>query len=299
MKRMWSVFAVMLALCLALAGCGGNKSSSGDPAPQKPTSTSETTAEPNAEADLGAAFKGSWELVSMVQEGEETSEEDMQAMKEFGYCVYLDLNEDGTATLDMFGEIVTGTWEAKEQDSATLSMGGDPAKIRLADGLLVMSQSDSSLTFKHIDPSEKVVQSEGGDQSEAYSSGAQYFGGDTIDDLDEVTNIDKLIVDDDTCTIKAVAAGDYVGDPGILFEITNKTDADILVMDGNDWAIDGTAHKSTFYEVIRAGETLGSIGWFDASELADGEALANITGSLHLYDANDTSIEITHYDFAL
>lgn len=299
MKRMWSVFAVMLALCLALAGCGGNKSSSGDPAPQKPTSTSETTAEPNAEADLGAAFKGSWELVSMVQEGEETSEEDMQAMKEFGYCVYLDLNEDGTATLDMFGEIVTGTWEAKEQDSATLSMGGDPAKIRLADGLLVMSQSDSSLTFKHIDPSEKVVQSEGGDQSEAYSSGAQYFGGDTIDDLDEVTNIDKLIVDDDTCTIKAVAAGDYVGDPGILFEITNKTGSDILVMDGNDWAIDGTAHKSTFYEVIRAGETLGSIGWFDASELADGEALANITGSLHLYDANDTSIEITHYDFAL
>ena len=299
MKRMWSVFAVMLALCLALAGCGGNKSSSGDPAPQKPTSTSETTAEPNAEADLGAAFKGSWELVSMVQEGEETSEEDMQAMKEFGYCVYLDLNEDGTATLDMFGEIVTGTWEAKEQDSATLSMGGDPAKIRLADGLLVMSQSDSSLTFKHIDPSEKVVQSEGGDQSEAYSSGAQYFGGDTIDDLDEVTNIDKLIVDDDTCTIKAVAAGDYVGDPGILFEITNKTGSDILVMDGNDWAIDGTAHKSTFYEVIRAGETLGSIGWFDASELADGEALANITGSLHLYDANDTSIEITHYDSTL
>lgn len=299
MKRMWSVFVVMLALCLALTGCGGNKSSSGDPAPQKPTSTSETTAEPSAEADLGADFKGSWELVSMVQEGEETSEEDMQAMKEFGYCVYLDLNEDGTAALDMFGEIVTGTWEAKEQDSATLSMGGDPAKIRLADGLLVMSQSDSSLTFKHIDPSEKVVQSEGGDQSEAYSSGAQYFGGDTIDDLDEVTNIDKLIVDDDTCTIKAVAAGDYVGDPGILFEITNKTDADILVMDGNDWAIDGTAHKSTFYEVIRAGETLGSIGWFDASELADGEALANITGSLYLYDANDTSIEITHYDFAL
>ena len=248
---------------------------------------------------MGAAFKGSWELVSMVQEGEETSEEDMQAMKEFGYCVYLDLNEDGTAALDMFGEIVTGTWEAKEQDSATLSMGGDPAKIRLADGLLVMSQSDSSLTFKHIDPSEKVVQSEGGDQSEAYSSGAQYFGGDTIDDLDEVTNIDKLIVDDDTCTIKAVAAGDYVGDPGILFEITNKTGADILVMDGNDWAIDGTTHKATFYEVIRAGETLGSIGWFDASELADGEALANITGSLHLYDANDTSIEIGHYDFAL
>ena len=65
------------------------------------------------------------------------------------------------------------------------------------------------------------------------------------------------------------------------------------------WAIDGTAYKSTFYETIRAGETLGSIGWFNAEELTEGEALANITGTVYLYDANDTSIEIAHYDFAL
>ncbi len=293
MRRIWATFVAMLALCLVLVGCGGSGSSSGDPAPQKPTSTSETTEETSAETDLGADFKGSWELVSMIQDGEETSGEDMEAVKAYGLYVYLDLNEDGTAALDTFGDVLTGTWEAKEKDRATISLGGDPTPITLADGLLTITQGDDSMTFKQIDPSEKQ------EQTNTNTSGAQYFGGDTIDDLDEVTNIDKLIVDDDTCTIKAVAAGDYVGDPGILFEITNKTGADILVMDGSDWAIDGTAHKATFYEVIRAGETLGSIGWFDASELADGEALANITGSLHLYDANDTSIEITHYDFTL
>ena len=283
MKRMSTAFVAVLALCLALVGCGSSASSNGTP-----------TQSPTTETEQSSAFVGSWELVSMTQEGEETTQEDIETLKELGLCVYLDLNEDGTATLDTFGEALGGTWEEQGPDTAVMTTGDQTVDITLADGLLTLAQNKSSLTFKQIDPSEKIITSNEG------ASGPQYFGGETIDALDDVQNMDVAIADDDVCTIKAVATGTYVGDPAVMFEITNKTDRDITVNNTtDDWAINGAAHSATMYETIRAGETLGSIAWFNADDLAEGETLTNITGTIFVYDANDTSTELAHYEFTL
>ena len=119
----------------------------------------------------------------------------------------------------------------------------------------------------------------------------QYFGGDSIQDLDDPTMLDVAVVDDSFCTIKITAKGMYEGDPGIFFEITNKTDQDILLVGGDDWTIGGTSHEAILYEMVKAGESLGSIAWFDAEEVGtDMDAIADVAGTIIIADSTGTEM---------
>lgn len=286
MKRPWSVLVAMLALCLALVGCGGGASSGGSGAQESPSV---------AEPDFGANFRGSWELVSMMDDGE-TSEVDLEQMKALGMYVYLDLNEDGSATLDVFGAPTDGTWEAQSENAATMTVNGEVANITLTDGLITMAQGSSSLTFKHIDPSQKVEQTP---PEATNDSGAKYYGGDTIDDLDDAVEMNVGLVDDDICTMRVIAKGVYAGDPGFLFELTNKTDQDILFMSIRNWtAANGIEDDAILYETLHAGETLQSIMWFHADTIGtdDPGVLTDVKGTIILLDAADTTNEIARYE---
>ena len=276
MKRLWTALILACTLCLALVGCGKGSGSS-------------------AKADPKASFVGSWEIVSMVNNGEETATEDLEQLKDLGLSVYLDLNEAGTFSLDVLGSPMTGTWEATGENKGTITMSGSEAPLAIENGLLTLEQDGSSMSFKKIDPSEKVsapiesttTEGDGADSSTA----PQYFGGDTIEDLDDPTPLDVTVVDDSVCTIKILAKGLYEGDPGIFFEITNKTDADILVVSGDDWAIGGTPREAIMYELVKTQETLGTIAWFKADEVGtDMNAIADVTGTIVIADGEGSEI---------
>ena len=89
MKRLLSItaLALVIALSLAFTGCSG------------------------AQKDASANFQGSWKMTNVAG----ATEDDIAAMEAFGISVVLDLNEDKTAVLDMMGEEISGTWEAKSK----------------------------------------------------------------------------------------------------------------------------------------------------------------------------------------
>ena len=90
MKRKLLVCALVacaMTLCLALTGCGGGAAN---------------------DKDAKEAFIGSWKLAGMVSDGEEATAEDIAMLDVFGMSVGLDVNEDGTCALIMFGEPLDG-----------------------------------------------------------------------------------------------------------------------------------------------------------------------------------------------
>lgn len=78
---------------LALTGCGGGGATN--------------------DKDAKEAFIGSWKLAGMVSDGEEAPAEDIAMLDAFGMGVGLNVNEDGTCALIMFGEPIDGTWRRR------------------------------------------------------------------------------------------------------------------------------------------------------------------------------------------
>ena len=115
------LFACVFALSLALVGCGGG--------------------------DVKAAWVGTWDLSEMEENGEVTSSDDIQMLKELGLTVQLELKEDGTGALVLFGESMQGKWEAKSATDATFTYEGQTINMKIADGKLTMEQNNSKLTF--------------------------------------------------------------------------------------------------------------------------------------------------------
>lgn len=127
MKRIVSVvLASMFALMLgtALVGCGGSE-------------------------DYTANFAGEYKLVEMEENGEVTPQEDLAMLEALGLTVNLNLNaEDGTAELDMMGDVMSGTWTANSATECSVTLDGETLDGTLADNMLTISDGSSSMTFE-------------------------------------------------------------------------------------------------------------------------------------------------------
>ena len=131
-KRLAALLACCLIAALAvLAGCAGGGGAS-----------SQAT-----EADK-AAFVGSWDLYEMEDQSTKTSAEEVETFKQLGLTITLDLNDDGTAALNMFGDAVNGTWEAKARGAAEVVINGDTAPMTLADDILSLELETSKVHLK-------------------------------------------------------------------------------------------------------------------------------------------------------
>lgn len=272
MKRAWMTFVGVFALCLVLMGCG-NK-------------TEEAPVDPKAD------FVGTWEVTSMAKDGETTDQESLDAMKAFGLNLYLELAEDGSAKLENFGNSMEGTWTATEVGKGTLTLQGNGVPMVLDDGHLTVEQNESKLEFEQIDPSQKAS---GMDLSAVADDGSPIvtpssFGGDDINSLGGLTEMDITVADDELFTIKVLGKGDYLGDPAFFFEVANKTGLDATMQAVNDtWSVNGSTTKPVIMDTIPANETMGTIIWFDAAEVgSDVGALHNIMGQIRFYNGDDT-----------
>ncbi len=124
-KGIIALLACVFALSLSLVGCGGSGSG----------------------GDVKAAWVGTWDLVEMEENGEVTGSEDLEMLRSLGLDVYLEMNQDGTGSLVLFGESMDGTWEAKSATEGTFTLEGQKVDMKIADGKLTMEQNGSKLTF--------------------------------------------------------------------------------------------------------------------------------------------------------
>lgn len=130
MKLKAKIFAVAvcaMALCVALVGCAGGGTNGGDNA---------------------ANFQGDWMLSGGNSDGQELDAESIDAMEQMGLYVYIQLNEGGEAVMSLFGNNVTGTWEAKDATTVAITFEGDTADAKLEGDELVLAVDGDSLKFK-------------------------------------------------------------------------------------------------------------------------------------------------------
>lgn len=128
MSKKLAVIAMagLIALCLALVGC---------------SSASEKAA-------AKAAFAGTWDLVEMDNNGEITSQEDIELMKSFGLEVYVNLNEDDSAQLVLFDTPLEGTWEASSETAGKITLEDQSVDMTIEESRLTFLQEGIALIFE-------------------------------------------------------------------------------------------------------------------------------------------------------
>jgi len=237
-RQLLAPIACAMAVCLALVGCG-------ESAPAEPEATEEVVEEAIeevAEPD-GSEYVGTWELYEMHNGDEATSHEDLMAAKDAaGTSIYLVINEDGSAELDVYGTVMSGTWEPGDDGSLSMTFNGKTATVSMVEeGKLTFSDESISPTFVQIDPSERLS-SDGAAVSPFDPSydGSAFVGTWNIYDLtsgessmshdgilslmeDEGFYYRLVINDDGTCALES----SYGGEGTDVWGMTSETTAQI------------------------------------------------------------------------
>ena len=150
-KRIFAIaVAYVLALSFALVGCGGGGNSDTAAPADTAASTSTNTAEPTVQADPAENFIGTWELSYMEADGEVIDETTIQQMKDYGMTASLILAEDGSASLDVFGEVMSGgTWTATSATEGTVTFEGSTVPMTLSDQTITLASNGTSMRFTY------------------------------------------------------------------------------------------------------------------------------------------------------
>lgn len=134
-RKLAALIICALVACVIITGCGKKEAK-----------------------DYRQNFAGTWEAMEMSGDGNQGSASDFEKLKGYGLGVYLELREDGTMALETFGSAQEGTWEAPKERAGTITMSGQKIDMNLSrDNILTLTQENSKIGFKQIDPSQKLV----------------------------------------------------------------------------------------------------------------------------------------------
>lgn len=255
MKKIFTRISVLamcaLALCFALTACtgGGNN---------------------------GAKMAGYWELESGKSSTEEITAEDVAFMKSIGVQFVLQLAEDGTGVIDIFGDVENITWD---KNKATLSYDGATCNLKLdGDALVVSDNSMGDLKFKKGDDTLKQKIE---DDRKAMEEGSDT----TVKTASEAINPPVTVTDDEILTITAIErVVDENGMAGIKFAFTNhKSEGTVNFHTVDDATISGKTYECYFYATVAPGETVEEVCAFDG--LTKLEELKDIHLQFSAYDS--------------
>lgn len=108
------------ALCFALVGCGGVDKSN---------------------------YTGEWKLA--YGSDENLDADSIALMDSLGLSVTLQLNEDGSGSLSLFGDVQDVKWEASSNTEGKVTLEGSEAKMKLENSeLTIVDSTEASMTFK-------------------------------------------------------------------------------------------------------------------------------------------------------
>lgn len=275
-----STIVAALSLCMLLVGCSAGGAGGG----AKPADKS--------------LFTGTWDLVRMSGDkpDDNLGEDDVELMRSMGFDVFLNLNEDDTMELALFGSTMRGSWKVKSAAEIEVTLEGQSVSATLSGEELTLSQEGTSMMFKKGKENKKAPDGTIGnpDESMANALTEAESDTDTIKPIEAVT-----IADDEHCTITVTGIGtDWSGDPGYAMTVTNKSDRAI---DFNSkmgtFSVNGKMIDAYVYETIQPGKYVECFMYFSKSDLGGGtEALSSVEGTLYIYD--DASYEdIAEYAF--
>ena len=265
--------------------------------------------------DDTVGFVGTWALDGLTTGGEQAEGEELGLYKAMG--VYIIMGSDHTVLFEMFGFSVTGTFEVEDAATATVSFSeseaadaGIPAKQTLArsDGKLLLKDGVDTMTFEQIDPSQKKTfdaREMLGDLDEATleetlgTLGKDIKGAaDGTFPLSDAEKVDEFVASDAVCSIRLQATGTYLGEPGYLLSIQNKTDERIVVRDGGSFSVGDRTVNPVLLAVVDAGSSAREVLWFPKDELGeDAGELEDVSGTIVVRGA-ESGDELGTYDFA-
>ena len=115
-----AVLCCAFALCFTLIGCGSSVDKSN--------------------------YTGDWKLA--YGSDENLDADSIQLMESLGLSVKLTLNEDGTGSLDLFGETMQAKWEASSNTEGKITLDDSEATMKLDNGeLSIVDSTNASMTF--------------------------------------------------------------------------------------------------------------------------------------------------------
>lgn len=85
---------------------------------------------------------GKYTMTGMEENGEATSQEDLDLLTSLGLTVTLEIKEDGTGILDLFGEQVEFEWDADN-----LTVDGSKQPYTFDGKTLIMETNETKMTF--------------------------------------------------------------------------------------------------------------------------------------------------------
>lgn len=97
----------------------------------------------------GKNIAGYYELYEMSSDDENYSHEDLEALKALGLSVTLELREDKTGTLELFGEEMELTY-----DGGNMIVDGESAPYTVEDDKISMEQDGEKLVFQKTEKTE-------------------------------------------------------------------------------------------------------------------------------------------------
>ena len=266
-RKKWVAMLVsVFALCLVLAGCAGG-------------------------GDAAKNYVGDWKLVGMEENGEATSADDIKLMEDMGLSVTMSVKEDKTFSMNVMGEEMSGTWEAKSASEATFTVEGQSVPVTLANGVLTLEESGTKMMFEKgtVSTSSSGAAATSGAAGDGDTSAITGTSTGTATGTDAGTTsagtseeaaipIGQTIADDDICTIEIVdKKADWAGDPGYTVKITNKSDKAITaVSQYGTFSVDGKMVDPVLVETIQPGKYVESFMWFSDDDVASLDQLVNV-----------------------
>lgn len=91
---------------------------------------------------------GTYDLVGMVSEGEEISKDDIELMKQYGLYVYMQIEDETSGVLTMFGEKIPFKY-----DSDNIIINNELCPYTYKKEKLTLKKDTEELIFEKVEPS--------------------------------------------------------------------------------------------------------------------------------------------------
>ena len=261
-RRMLIGISFVLAMVLALAGCGKSG----------PT-----------EAD----YIGYWEVSGGTLYGEEYDAEMLQMMKGWGMVMVIHLDKDGKAEMDLFGEVIDGTWDLKDK---RMTFEGDTLEFKLENDTLYIVEGDDNLTFTRGNSTDLAAAIET-DRNSASTDGlgTEDPAGGTYEPVTIPVDPPIVVANDDVVTASIIEkATESTGETGYVITVTNNSSVNVTFYTSTGYTTVGGVLTQPWYNAhLAPGESSTDFMYFEGITSLDD--LKNVELHLFAYSMNPSA----------
>ena len=277
--------------------------SSAEESSAEESSVEESSAEEAAAPAAGLA--GGYKLNAITDSTDtenNVTEEDMALAEGMGLYCFMELKEDGSAVLNMFGDEISGSW-----DESSITMAGEKIDMTVEGDKLTLSQNEETMEFKKLSEEEflellaKAAEAASSEEEPAEEGSGSEESSEAVPEESKTVELDasgyktepEVLVSNDNAsvTITGYSIDEFLG-VQIEMECVNNTDKNVMFSLG-DVVVNGYMIEPLWASEVAAGKTAKSNCSFTTDQLAKCgiTSLDEVTGTLTCMDWDDWSAE--------